>query len=318
MKALVYRQYGSPGVLQPQDVDKPIPRGHEVLVRVYASSINSWDWDLLTGTPPVYRLLFGIFRPKHAILGFDIAGVVEAIGENVTRFKPGDEVAGDLSGSAMGGFAEYTCAREEDLRFKPKLLSFQEAAAVPQAAVLAYQALTFGKPLKENEKVLINGAGGGVGTFAIQMAKNAGAEVTAVDIAEKADVMLSLGADFVLDCKQTDFTSIGKKYDRIIDVTATRSVWQYSKILNQGGVLGIVGGKVSAILQTAMLGFLFGKKKLGIVVHKANHNLDHILEMVSTGKIKPLIGRCYKLSELSEAFGFYATGNHQGKIVILV
>ncbi len=199
MKAIVYQQYGSPDVLQLKEVEKPTPKDNEVLVKVHAASVNSWDWDLLRGKPFLARLWSGLLKPKHKILGCDIAGRVEAVGRKVKQFQPGDEVFGDISGCGWGGFAEYVCARENALALKPASMTFEEAAAVPQAAVVALQGLRDKEQIQPGQKVLINGAGGGVGTFAVQIAKSFGAEVTGVDSTKKLDMMRSIGADLILD-----------------------------------------------------------------------------------------------------------------------
>ena len=221
MKAIVYHEYGLPDVLQLEELEKPAPGDNEVLIKVYAASINSWDWDLLRGVPFVNRLMSGLLKPNRLpILGCDIAGIVEAVGKKVKHFQPGDEVYGDISRSGWGGFAEYVCARENAIALKPACLTFDQAAAVPQAAILALQGLRKGNLLQRHsaKKVLINGAGGGVGSFAIPMAKSFGAEVTAVDKAEKIDFMHSLGADHVIDYTQEDFTKNRQLYDLILDV----------------------------------------------------------------------------------------------------
>ena len=218
MKAIVCTKYGSPDVLQLKEVAKPIPEDNEVLVEVHAASVNDWDWGLLRGKPFLNRLLFGLLKPKIKILGSDIAGRVEAVGRNVKQFQPGDEVFGDISGCGWGGFAEYVCARENALALKPASMTFEEAAAVPQAAVLALQGLRDKGQIQPGQKVLINGAGGGVGTFAVQIAKSFGAEVTGVDSTRKLDMVRSIGADHVIDYTQEDFTQSGQRYDLILDV----------------------------------------------------------------------------------------------------
>ena len=226
MKAIVYHKYSPPDVLELNEVEKPTPKDDEVLIKIHAASVNSWDWDLLRGKPFVNRLLFGLLKPKINILGVDIAGQVEAVGRNVKRFEPGDEVFGDISGCGFGAFAEYVCARENVLALKSTSMTFQEAAAVPQAAVLALQGLRDKGQIQKGQKVLINGAGGGAGSFAVQIAKSFGAEVTGVDSTGKLDMMRSIGADQVIDYTQEDFTKNGQVYDLILDVvTALASLW---------------------------------------------------------------------------------------------
>jgi NADPH:quinone reductase-like Zn-dependent oxidoreductase len=319
MKAIVYEKYGEPEVLRLENVEQPVPANDELLIKVKASSINSWDWDLITGQPKLYRLLSGLFKPKNKIPGFDIAGIVEAVGKDVTIFKPGDEVAGDLSEALMGAFAEFTCAREKDLVLKPPTVSFEQAASVPQAAILAWQGVNFKRATEPGEKVLINGAGGGVGAFAIQMAKLLGAEVTAVDSGEKLEMMIALGADHVMEYQITDFVKSGKKYDRIIDVVASRSVSDYKRVLNKNGILAVIGGKIPSLLRVAVSGiFNLGNKTMGLVVHKPNKDLALILNLIETGKIKITIDRGYKLEDIRDAFRYYSSGKHKGKIAILV
>ncbi len=319
MKAIVYETYGSPDVLRLENVGQPVPANDELLIKVKASSINSWDWDLITGEPKIYRLLSGLFKPKNKILGFDVAGIVEAVGKDVTKFKPGDEVVGDMSEALMGAFAEFTCAREKDLVLKPSSLSFEQTASVPQAAILAWQGLNLKRAVQPGERVLINGGGGGVGAFAIQMAKLMGAEVTAVDSGEKLEMMIALGADYVMEYQIIDFVKSGKKYDRIIDVVASRSLTAYKRALQENGVLAVIGGKVPTILKVALIGIFKNRNKtLGIVVHRPNKDLDLILNLIKTGKIKTAIDRSYNLENIQEAFKYYGSGKHKGKIVIVV
>jgi NADPH:quinone reductase-like Zn-dependent oxidoreductase len=318
MKAIVYNQYGTPEVLQLKEVEKPLPRDNEVLVKVSAASINSWDWDLLRGRPYLYRSFFGVFEPRNKILGCDIAGHVEAVGVAVKHFKPGDEVFGDIS-PRFGGFAEYVCTDEKSLTLKPTGIIFAEAAAIPQAAVLAMQGLCDKRQIGKGDKVLINGAGGGVGTFGVQLAKYFGAEVTCVDNGAKLDKLRSLGADYVIDYKTEDFTKNGQHYDLIIDVVANRSIFKYQRALLPNGVFVMVGGTIPAILQAAFIGPLIsqaGSRKLGILLHQANKNLHQIIELCESGTIKPVIDKTFSLSEVPEAFRHFGDGRFVGKIVI--
>ena len=227
MKAIVCTKYGPPNVLQLKEVEKPTPKDNEVLVKVHAASVNDWDWGLLRGKPFVNRLLFGLLKPKNKILGSDIAGRVEAVGRNVKQFQPGDEIWGDLSECGFGTFAEYVCVPENALRLKPASMTFEEAAAVPTAAVVALQGLRDKGQIQPGQKVLINGAGGGMGTFAVQIAKSFGAEVTGVCSTRKLDMMRSIGADQVIDYTHKDFTKSGQRYDLILDVVAYRSIFEY-------------------------------------------------------------------------------------------
>ena len=321
MKAIVYTKYGSPDVLQLKDVENPVPRDNELLIRVHAVSVNSWDWDLLTGKPYIYRLFFGLFKPKYKIIGSDVAGIVEAVGKNVKQFKPGDEVFGDLCQCGWGGFAEYVCARENAIALKPESMTFEEAASIPQAAIMALQGIRDKRKIQSGQKVLINGSGGGVGTFAIQMAKAYGAEVTGVDNNAKLDMMRSIGADYVIDYTQEDFTKNGQYYDLIIDVVANRSIFDYKRALNPEGIYILIGGTVASIFQVLLLGPLISKtsnKKLGILGHKPNKDMEFIKELYETGKIKPVIDKIYTLNEVPEALQDLGNGNVQGKAIITV
>jgi NADPH:quinone reductase-like Zn-dependent oxidoreductase len=322
MKAIVYDQYGTPDVLQLRDVDKPVPGDHDVLIKVYASSVNSWDWDLLTGRPRIYRLMFGIVRPKLKILGADVAGKVEAVGKNVTKFRAGDDVFGDLCEGKWGGFAEYVCASENVLTLKPSWMTFDQAASLPQAGLLALQGLrNKGRQIQPGQKVLINGGGGGVGTFAIQIAKSSGAEVTGVDSAIKLDTMKRAGADHVIDYKKEDFINNGHRYDYILDVVATRSILKYKRSLAPKGTFAMVGGKVGSILQAGFIGPVLSKKEgkqLGLVFHKPNKGIDELTELVQQGKVTPVIGRCFALYEVPEALRLLGDGRSEGKVVISI
>lgn len=322
MKAIINSKYGTPDVFELKEVEKPIPLDNEVLIKVRAASINSWDWDYLRGRPYLYRLLFGFFKPKHNILGADVAGIVEEVGKNVIRLQPGDEVYGDLSGSDWGGFAEYVCADENVLAIKPSTLTFEEAAAVPQAGVLALQGLRYNGEVQKGQKILFNGAGGGVGTFGVQIAKLSGAEVTVVDRTEKLQFLYSLGADHGIDFAKEDFTKSTQSYDLIIDVVAQRSIFDYKKVLNANGVFVMIGGSISLMLSLLFLGSWIGKntgKKLGILAHKVSRpDLAYLSELFEAGKIKPIVDKCFPLSEVAEAFRYYGKGQAIGKVVISI
>lgn len=320
MKAIVYHEYGSPDVLNLEEVQKPIPRDNEVLIKVHAASVNDWDWGLLRGTPFLNRLLFGLLRPRIKILGVDIAGRVEAASRNVKRFHQGDEVFGDISGCGWGGFAEYVCVPESALELKPANLTFEEAAAVPQAALLALQGLRKGQ-IQPGQRVLINGAGGGAGTFAVQIAKSFGAEVTGVDSTRKLDMVRSIGADHVIDYTKEDFTQSGQHYDLILDVAAHHSIFDYKRALTPRGIYVMVGGSIARIFQVMCLGpwiSMTGSKKMGILAHKPNKGLDSMKELLEAGKVVPVIDRCYPLSEVPEALRFFGEGHHRGKVVVTV
>ncbi|MCP4300498.1 MAG: NAD(P)-dependent alcohol dehydrogenase, partial [Gammaproteobacteria bacterium] len=273
------------------------------------------------GTPFVNRLMCGRVKRKPAehILGGDIEGEVEAVGRQVTRFQPGDEVFGDLWDS-WGGFAEYACAHESAMEAKPASSTFEEAAAVPQAGVLALQALRKARQLKEGQRVLINGAGGGVGTFAVQLAKLSGAEVTGVDAAHKLDVVRSLGADHVIDYTQEDFTKTGDSYDLIVDCQGFRSMFDNRRALRPGGIYAMVGGSIPRVYQLWLLS-LVGPlsredRKLRLVADGPNKGLADLKELIEAGKLNPVIDSAYTLSEVPEAMRYFGEGRHKGKIVI--
>lgn len=322
MKAIVYHEYGSPEVLELKEVKAPIPKDNEVLIKVRATSVNSWDWDLLRGTPFLVRLVGGgISKPKINILGCDVAGTVDAKGKKVTQFKVGDEVFGDLSGGNWGGFADYVCARENELTHKPNRITFEQAASLPQAAVMALQGIRDHGKVKSGQKVLINGAGGGIGTFAIQMAKDAGAEITGVDSTAKFELMQSLGADYVIDYKQDDFTKNGLQYDLILDVIGHHSIYDYKRSLTSTGMYRMIGGPTPLIFQSVFIApfiTLFNKKKMGILAQEANKDLAYLAELVGTGKLKPIIDKAFPLAETANALQYLGDGKALGKVVVTV
>jgi len=319
MKAIVYTEYGSPDVLQLKEVEKPTPKDDEVLVRVHAASVNDWDWGLLRGKPFVNRLISGLLKPKIKILGSDVAGRVEAVGRNVKQFQPGDEVFGDLCRCDWGGFAEYVCARENALVLKPASMSFEQAAAVPQAGVLALQGLRDKRQIQPGQKVLINGAGGGAGTFAVQIAKSFGVKVTGVDSTRKLDMMRSIGADHVIDYTKEDFTKNGQRYDLILDFAAYHSIFDYKRALDPKGIYVVVGGSTARILQILFLGPLIsmtGSKKMGILAHEPNKDLDFMKELFEAGKVVPVIDKICPLREVPEALRYFGKGHARGKVVV--
>ena len=320
MKAIVYTKYGPPEVLQLKEVERPTPTDDEVLIKVQAVSVNRSDWEILTGTP-LYARLGGLLRPRHQILGSDIAGRVELTGRNIRRFQQGDEVFGDILGR-MGGFAEYVCARERSLALKPGSMTFEEAAAIPQAAVIALQGVRDKGQVKPGQKVLINGAGGGAGMFAVQLAKLYGAEVTGVDNASKLDFMSSLGADHVIDYAREDFTKNGKQYDLILDVVAHRSVFTYERALRLNGSYFAVGGSVATFFQILLLGpwiRITTDEKIHVLAVRPNlKDMVHVTELCEAGKVVPVIDRRYTLSEVPEAIRYLGEGRVKGKVVITV
>lgn len=321
MKAIVCTKYGPPDVLQLEEVEKPTPNDNEVLIEVHAASLNKADWYVMRGEPFLVRLMDGgLFKPKHKIIGSDIAGKVEAVGKNVKQFQPGDEVFGNLSSYSRGAFAEYVCAHEVALATKPANISFEEAAAVPLASITALQGLRDIGKIKSGQKVLINGASGGVGTFAVQIAKSLGAEVTAVCSTNKLEMARSIGADHVIDYTQEDFTKKENFYDRIIGVNGYHSIFDYKRALAPGGMYVMIGGSLSQIFQAILLGPLIsitGTKKIGTTSLRPNQKDLHIMkELIEACKVKPVIDRCYMLSEIQEAFRYLEEGHARGKIVL--
>lgn len=323
MKAIVYTKYGTADELQLTEIEKPAPKENEVLVKIYASSVNEWDWGLIGGRGLLTRLLGGLFKPKNKILGADIAGVIEAVGSNATDFTPGDEVFGDIAGAGFGAFAEYVCTPEKFLAKKSPKMSFEQAAAFPQAGLLAMQGLRYRKPLQPGQHLLINGAGGGVGPIALQYAKSIGATVTCIDKEEKFGMLRSLGADELMDYRKTDYTKTGNQYDYILDVTARRSVSEYKKALKPKGVFAMIGGSMGwLIVQMMLIQPLLSKfrdKKLGIMGYRVSRNgLDELSRLFEEGKTSPVIDKCFPLEKTADAFRYYEQGDFTGKIVITV
>jgi NADPH:quinone reductase-like Zn-dependent oxidoreductase len=285
---------------------------------VLAASINDWDWQLLRGDA-INRLLSGLFRPKTPILGCDIAGRVEAVGADVTAFAPGDEVYGDLSPRGFGAFAEYACVPPGCLAHKPAAMTFEQAAAIPQAAMLAVQGLVDVGAIRAGQSVLLNGAGGGTGTFALQIAKLHDVDVTVVDKASKLDMLRAMGANHVVDYRSEDFTGGRRSYDLVLDVKTTRSPFAYARVLNRGGTYVTVGGDLPRLLQIALMGPLIARvkdRRLRVAVLKANKDLGYMNELFEAGKLRPVIDGSYPLAELPEAFRRFGSGDHKGKIVV--
>jgi NADPH:quinone reductase-like Zn-dependent oxidoreductase len=319
MKAIVYTQYGPPDVLQFTEVAKPTPKDDEVLIKVRAASVNPLDWRLMRGKPLFARLMIGGLRkPKITRPGVDVAGQVEAVGRSVTKFKPGD----DVFGGCRGAFAEYVCAIEDKLALKPANLSFEEAAAVPVAALSALQGLRDKGRIQRGHKVLVDGASGGVGTFAVQIAKSFGAEVTAVCSTRNVDTARTIGADHAIDYTREDFTQSGQRYDLIMAANAYHSIFDYRRALSQDGIYVMVGGGWAQILQAMLLGpllSLIGSKKMRFFMAKIN-NKDLVLlkDFLEAGKIVSIIDRRYPLSDVAEALRYLEEGHAQGKVVITV
>lgn len=323
MKAIVQSEYGSTDRLSLQEVDQPGMSDNGVLVRIHAASVNAGDWHLMRGTPFLIRLMFGgLLKPKIKILGFDVAGQVAAVGKAVTQFQPGDEVFGDLSECGFGAFAEYVCARESALVLKPAQISFEAAATVPGAALAALQGLRDCGQLQPGQKVLINGASGGVGSFAVQIAKALGAEVTAVCSTEKMEMVRSLGAASVVDYTQTDVTQTKQRYDLILDAAAYRSVFDYLPVLTPKGTYVLVGGSTARLFQVMLLGSgisRISRRTVKCLASKPNPaDLATLQDLLAAGKIVPYIDRCYPLSEVPAAIDYLERRQVRGKIAIRV
>ncbi|MEA5467542.1 NAD(P)-dependent alcohol dehydrogenase [Spirulina sp. 06S082] len=323
MRAIVQTEYGSTDMLSLEEVDKPVLPDNGVLLRVHAASVNAGDWHLMRGTPFLIRLMFGgLLKPKIKILGFDVAGRIEAVGKDVTQFQPGDEVFGDLSECGFGAFAEYTCATESALVLKPSATTFEEAATVPGAALAALQGLRDVGHIQSGQKVLINGASGGVGSFAVQIAKAFGAEVTAVCSTQKMEMVRSLGADRVIDYTQADVTQNGQHYDLMLDAAAYRSVFDYLPVLTTEGTYVMVGGSTPRFFQVMLLGAWISRtsrRRVKCLASKPNQkDLVTLRELMVAGKIAPFIDQCYNLSEVPAAIRHLEQRQVKGKVAIRV
>lgn len=319
MKALVFTKYGSPEVLQLREIAKPTPKENEVLVKIHATAVNDYDWSMIRGKPYLYRLLFGLLKPKHQIPGMELSGTIEALGTNAKSFKVGDAVYGDISTFGFGGFAEYVCINEKALVNKPDKMSFEAASAIPHAAGLALQGLVDTGDLKKDQKILINGAGGGMGTFGLQIAKLYDAEVTGVDTGDKLKMMREIGFDHIIDYQKEDFTKNGQKYDLILDAKTTRSTFDYLRALSPKGKYVTVGGYLNRLFPMLLLKpwiSVFSKKRMYIVALKPNKDLDYISELLEAGKMRPIIDGPFNFSELPEAIQYFGEGKHSGKVVI--
>ncbi len=324
MKAIRRDSYGPPDILELSDIEKPVAKHDEVLVRVRAASLNQADLDYLLGKPFLTRMGTGLRTPRNLGLGLDVAGHVEAVGPDVTAFQPGDEVFGDLTEFGYGAFAEYACAPQHAWEHKPASLTFEEAATIPQAAILALQGLKRGERIKPGTRVLVNGASGNVGPFAVQLAKAFGAHVTGVCSTTKMDLVRGIGVDAVIDYSREDYTRNGQRYDWIVDVAGNRSVLDNRRALKPGGVYVMVGGPTSRILQALLLGPLIslaGSRKTGLMLWwKVFRKEDVALlkELIEAGKISPVIDRTYPLSDVPEALRYLQEGHARGKVVITV
>src|SRR5271157_559191 len=317
MKAIVHTQYGPPDVLQLSEIAVPTPADNEVLIKIYAASVNPLDSFSMRGPLFFLPMIGGLLKPKYKVIGCDIAGRVEAVGRHVKQFQPGDEVFG---GKGVGGFAEYVCAVEDKLALKPANLSFEDAAAVPVAAITALQGLRDKGRIQRGQKVLVDGASGGVGTFAGQIAKSFGAEVTAVCSTRNVETARSIGADHVIDYTREDFTQSGQRYDLIFAANAYHSIFDYRRALTQDGIYVMVGGGWVQIFQALLLGPLLsriGSKKICFFVASINKkDLVLLKDLLEAGKIVPIIDRRYPLSHVAEALRYLGEGHAQGKVVI--
>ncbi len=322
MKAIVNHEYGSPDVLKLEEVEKPNPKDDEALVKVHAAAINAGNMFSVSGKPLISRFWSGLLRPKQMNPGSDVAGRVEAVGKNVTQFKPGDAVFGDNLLHGAGTYAEYVCVPEYELALKPANITFAEAAAAPQAALVALQGLRNVGQIQAGQKVLITGASGGNGTFAVQIAKAFGTEVTAVCSTRNIQLVRSLGADHVIDYTQEDFAQNGEQYDLIIGMGGYRSLYDYERALRPEGIFVWVGGPLKGLFETMALGSWVsrkGNKKLTNLSHKQNQDdLVYMAGLMAAGKVKPVIDRSFPLEKTAEAFRHYEAGHMQGKVVITV
>lgn len=320
MKAIVCTKYGPPEKLELREWPKPVPKAKEVLVKIHATAINDYDWGLVRGQPYLYRLLFGITKPKNPIPGMELAGVIEAIGAEVTSFKIGDAVYGDISEKGFGTFAEYVCVDEMTLVSKPNSMSFEQATAIPHAAMLAVQGLIDVGKITKGQHILINGAGGGVGTIALQIAKLHDAEVTGVDTGNKLAMMESLGFDHIIDYKKEDFTKNGKRYDLVLDAKTNRSTTSYLRSLKPQGKYVTVGGNLAKLLQLVLLKPLISnlsKKSIHLVALRPNKDLAYINTLFEQGKVKPVVDGPYPLEEVPRLMRYFGEGKHTGKIVVV-
>jgi NADPH:quinone reductase-like Zn-dependent oxidoreductase len=323
MRAIVRDTYGAPDVLELRDIEKPVASDDQVLVRVRAASLNAFDWHMMRGLPFIARMSEGLRKPKRIATGVDVAGHVEAVGKNVTQLRPGDEVFGQRGGA----FAEYVCAREINFAPKPANLTFEQAASVPMAGFTALQALRDKGQLRPGQRVLINGAAGGVGTFAVQIAKALGADVTGVCSTKNVDMVRSIGADRVIDYTKEDFTRSGQRYDLILDVAANRSLSDCRRVLASAGILVLVGAPpdgrrtapiVARLLAAVVMSRFASQKMLPFLAKHSKEDLIVLKELIEAGKIRPVIDRTYPLSETAAAMRYLEEGHAKGKVVITV
>lgn len=320
MKAIIYTEYGAADVLRLAEIAKPSPQAHEVLIRIHAASLNSADWRLMRGEPFLFRLESGLPRPKRTVLGADIAGRVEAVGSSVTAFQAGDEVFADLAACGFGGLAEYVAVPADALTRKPAALTFEQAAAMPMAAVTAWQGLRDVGNLQSGQRVLIHGASGGVGTFAVQIASALGAEVTAVCSTRKVETVRSLGANHVIDYTKEDFAQRGEHYDVILAVNGNRTLSEYRRVLSPAGIHVGCGGEMRQIFQALLIGPLVsmtGQQKVKALTAKPSpSDLAAVAALFEDHRLVPLIDSCYPLAQVPDAMRYLESGQANGKVVI--
>jgi len=320
MKAIKCESYGPPEkVVRLTEVPIPRPKDHELLIKIHATTVNDYDWSLVRGKPFLYRLMFGLLKPKHGLLGMELSGTVTALGAKVTKFKIGDAVMGDISEYGFGTFAEYISINENAVIQKPQALSFEEAAAIPHASCLALQALRDIGQIKDGQKILINGGGGGVGTIGIQLAKLHNCEVTGVDSQEKLAMMTAIGCDHVMDYKKVNFTKAGELYDLILDCRSNKATLTYLKALNPTGRYVSIGGKPFNLIGLLLWGKLvplFSTKKLKILALKSNIGLENICDLLAQQKIRCQIDGPYPLEDAGRLIQYFGEGKHKGKIVM--
>jgi len=319
MKAIVYEKYGPPNVLQLREIEKPVPKENKVLIRIRAASVTFGDLAAVKGEPFMVRFTLGLRVPKFKTPGKDVAGEVEAVGSNVKEFKVGDAVFGDLSECGWGAFAEYVSVPENAIVHKPANSPYEEAAAVPESAVVALQGLRELGHIQSGQKILIYGASGGIGTFAVQIAKSFGTHVTGVCSTRNLDLVSSLGADLVIDYTKEDFTQSGGQYDLILATAGYRSLFDYKRALAPGGHYVATGGEMKQVFQPMLLGPWLstgGRKMINLAMKPNKNDLTFVKDLIEVGKVKPVVDKCFPLSEVPEALRYYGQGRSRGKVVV--
>lgn len=317
MKAIFCDRYGAPEQLRLVNLPAPVPRRGQVLVRVHATTVNDYDWSMVTGRPRIYRLFFGLLRPRRPIPGMELAGTIKALGPGASQWKVGDAVFGDVSNGGLGTFAEFVAVPATELRRIPDGLSFEQAAALPHALELAYQGLFDVGRLQHGERVLLNGGGGGVGTFALQLAKQRGCTVWGVDTGPKLEAMTALGFDHVIDYRQQDFTRMGERFDLVLDTRTKRSAGELARALTPNGRYVTVGGDPGRLI-ALLFARWFGRSNMRILSLKSNKDLDELAPMLSSGELKPVIDGPYPLSDAPRLIRYFGEGRHTGKVVMVI